>query len=51
MRDIGYKGYIGYELCHQLPVEGGQTVGIEYAHQSAQLAQQFMRQIVNSVRG
>jgi phosphoglycerate dehydrogenase-like enzyme len=28
----------------------GQTVGIEYAHQSAQLAQQFMRQIVNSVR-
>jgi sugar phosphate isomerase/epimerase len=50
MRDIGYKGYIGYELCHQLPLEAGQTVGIEYAHQSAQLAQQFMRQIVNSVR-
>src|SRR6267142_101024 len=50
MRDIGYKGYFGYELCHQLPVEGGQTVGIEYAHQNAQLAQQFLRQIMQSAR-
>jgi len=48
MRDIGYKGYFGYELCHQLPVEAGQTVGIEYAHHNAQLAQQFMRQIMQS---
>jgi len=31
-------------------VEGGQTVGIEYAHQNAQLAQQFLRQIMQSAR-
>ena len=50
MRDIGYKGYFGYELCHQLPVEGGQTVGIEYAHHNAQLAQQFLRQIMQATK-
>src|SRR5882762_8379399 len=50
MRDVGYKGYFGYELCHQLPTENGQTVGIEYAHHNAQLAQQFMRQIMQSAK-
>jgi sugar phosphate isomerase/epimerase len=50
MRDIGYKGYFGYELCHQLPVVDGQTVGIEYAHHNAQLAAQFMRQLIQSPR-
>ena len=38
MREIGYQGYVGYELCHQLPTVNGQTVGIEYAHENAQLA-------------
>jgi len=46
MREIGYDGYIGYELCHQLPIVDGNTVGIEYAHHNAQLAAQFMRQII-----
>jgi sugar phosphate isomerase/epimerase len=50
MRDIGYKGYFGYELCHQLPTPDGQTVGIEYAHHNAQLAAQFLRQIIQSVK-
>jgi sugar phosphate isomerase/epimerase len=50
MRDIGYKGYFGYELCHQLPTVNGQTVGIEYAHQSAQLAAQFMRDIFKEAK-
>jgi sugar phosphate isomerase/epimerase len=48
MNDIGYDGYIGYELCHQLPVENGQTVGIEYADQNAQMAAEFMRSLVES---
>ena len=30
MAEIGYTGYIGYELCHPLPVINGQTVGIEF---------------------
>jgi len=30
--------YTSYELCHQLPVVNGETVGIEFAHKNAQLA-------------
>lgn len=48
MHGIGYRGYISYELCHQLPVVNGETVGIEFAHKNAQLAAEFMRQIVRS---
>jgi sugar phosphate isomerase/epimerase len=46
MRDIGYQGYTSYELCHQLPVVNGQTVGIEFADHNAQLAAEFMRDII-----
>lgn len=46
MRDIGYEGYISYELCHELPKEGGRTVGIEYAHNQARLAAEFMRGLI-----
>jgi sugar phosphate isomerase/epimerase len=48
MNEIGYDGYIGYELCHQLPVVNGQTVGIEYADQNAQMAAEFMRALIES---
>ena len=51
MRDIGYAGYISYELCHQLPLVNGQTVGIEFAHKNAQLAAEFMREIIRSESG
>lgn len=46
MREIGYQGYFSYELCHQLPVENGQTVGIDFAHHNAKLAAQFMRELI-----
>ena len=48
MNEIGYDGYIGYELCHQLPVVDGQTVGIEYADRNAQMAAEFMRSLIDS---
>jgi predicted O-methyltransferase YrrM len=48
MRAIGYRGYTSYELCHQLPVVNGRTVGIEFAHKNAQLAVEFMREIIRS---
>jgi sugar phosphate isomerase/epimerase len=48
MREIGYEGYISYELCHQLPVVNGQTVGIEFAHTNARLAAEFMREIIRT---
>jgi sugar phosphate isomerase/epimerase len=48
MRAIGYQGYMSYELCHQLPVVDGQTVDINFAHQNAQLAAEFMRGLIES---
>jgi sugar phosphate isomerase/epimerase len=46
MQQIGYHGYIGYELCHPLPKVYGRTVGIEFADQNAQLAAEYMRAIL-----
>jgi hypothetical protein len=48
MHEIGYQGYISYELCHQLPVVNGQTVGIEFADHNAELAAEFMREILKT---
>jgi sugar phosphate isomerase/epimerase len=48
MGEIGYKGYIGYELCHQLPVVNGQTVDRSYADLNARLAAEFMRELIDS---
>jgi sugar phosphate isomerase/epimerase len=48
MHAIGYQGYLSYELCHPLPVVDGQTVDIGYAHQNAQLAAEFMRDLIES---
>lgn len=49
MKGIGYNGYLGYELCHPLPVVDGQTVGIEFAEKNARLAAEFMHGIIKSV--
>ena len=49
LAEIGYSGYIGYELCHPLPVVNGQTVGIEYADKNARLAAKFMRTLIGEV--
>jgi len=48
MHEIGYEGYMSYELCHPLPVVDGETVGIEYVHTSARLAAEFMRGLIRS---
>jgi sugar phosphate isomerase/epimerase len=47
MREIGYQGYLSYELCHQLPVVGGQTAGVDFVNRNAELASRFMRHIIN----
>jgi sugar phosphate isomerase/epimerase len=49
MHEIGYSGYMSYELCHPLPVVNGQTVGIEFANNNAQLAAEFMKGIINEI--
>lgn len=46
MHQIGYTGYLSYELCHSLPKINGQTVGIEYADKNAKLAAEFMRELI-----
>jgi sugar phosphate isomerase/epimerase len=43
MADIGYDGYLGYELCHPLPQIDGVTVGLEFAEANARLAAEYMR--------
>jgi len=49
MHEIGYKGYMSYELCHPLPVVDGETVGIEYAEKNAMLAAEFMNGLIKEV--
>jgi len=49
MRDIGYSGYLGYELCHPLPVVGGQTVGRDFADKNARLACEYLRSVMAEV--
>jgi Sugar phosphate isomerases/epimerases len=46
MQEIGYEGYVGYELCHPLPKVDGETAGIELADLNAQLAAEYMRGIL-----
>ena len=50
LAEIGYEGYIGYELCHPLPVVDGRTVGIEFADTNARLAAEYMRAVLNDAR-
>jgi len=44
--EIGYKGYLGFELCHQLPIVDGRVVGIEFADKNTRLAAQYMRETI-----
>jgi hypothetical protein len=51
MRGIGLQGYLGYELCHQLPVVDGQTVGSNSHIKMRNWPQKFMREIFRSTEG
>ena len=46
LQEIGYEGYLGYELCHPLPKVDGQTVGVEFADKNARLAADYMRALM-----
>jgi sugar phosphate isomerase/epimerase len=48
--EIGYNGYIGYELCHPLPLVDGRLPGIDYVDKNAQLAAEYMRATIASVK-
>ena len=44
--DIGYKGYLGFELCHPLPRVDNKLVGIDFVDKNARLAAQYARQLI-----
>ena len=46
MREIGYGGYIGYELCHPLPAINGQPASLGYADDQAELAAEYMKAVL-----
>ena len=46
MDEIGYDGYIGYELCHPLPEINGKPAGLDFADKNAQLAAEYMRGLI-----
>ncbi len=48
--DIGYRGYVGFELCHPLPVVNGQTVGIDFVDKNARLAAEYMKGIIAAAK-
>ncbi|HET8548244.1 MAG TPA: hypothetical protein VFL57_09585, partial [Bryobacteraceae bacterium] len=48
--ETGYRGYLGYELCHTLPVVDGKTVGIDFVDSNAQLALEFIRSSIAEAR-
>jgi sugar phosphate isomerase/epimerase len=48
--EIGYRGYLGYELCHPLPRTEGRLPGIDFVDQNVQLAAEFMRSTISNVR-
>jgi sugar phosphate isomerase/epimerase len=46
MLEIGYEGYLGYELCHPLPMVNGQPADLDFADTNAKLAAEYMRGII-----
>jgi len=46
MKDIGYQGYLSYEMCSEPPKVGGKIEGLERADRNAQLAAEFLRGLI-----
>jgi sugar phosphate isomerase/epimerase len=47
MEEIGYNGYFCYELCHHVMTPDGKTAKIDYVHEQAKLAREFMADILS----
>jgi len=46
MLQTGYQGYIGYELCHPLPVVNGQVVGLDFVDTNTQLGLEYIKSVI-----
>jgi sugar phosphate isomerase/epimerase len=50
LMEIGYDGYIGYELCHPLPEVNGGLPGIDFVDENVGLAAEYMRDTIQAVK-
>jgi sugar phosphate isomerase/epimerase len=50
MQAIGYQGYLGYELCHPLPLIAGEPADLAFADTNAKLAAEYMRGILEAAK-
>jgi len=46
MNEIGFSGYFSYELCHHVRLQDGTTAKIDYIHEQAKMAREFMNNIL-----
>ncbi len=46
MKEIGYNGYICFELCHPIVNEAHEPQGIAYVDEQVQLAREFMNSLI-----
>jgi sugar phosphate isomerase/epimerase len=49
MREIGYDGYFGYELCHPFLNENHEHLGIEQVHEQVKLAREYLGGLIKAV--
>ncbi|GAB4251580.1 MAG: hypothetical protein Kow00109_27290 [Acidobacteriota bacterium] len=47
---IGYRGYLGYELCHPLPRTNGRLPGLDFVDRNVELAAEYLRETIARVR-
>lgn len=47
MNEIGYEGYFTFELCHPVLNDDHTRAGIEYVHNQAELAREFLGNIIS----
>ncbi len=47
MREIGFDDWFCFELCHPLLDEMHQPLGIDYVHEQVELAQEYMRALID----
>jgi len=50
MQEIGYDNYTDYELYHPLPKANDKTMNIEFADLNAQLAAEYIRDILKKTK-
>jgi len=48
--EIGYKGYLGFEYCHPVPVVDGKMAGLDFVDKNAKLAQKYMRDLIATTK-